>query len=799
MQGKREETIKDIILRNSAKIDMNLNYSSFKYNNNEIDINQKYNDIANDNDKIAGTMIINLDTNSLKVYFVNEKNERVIIDCVKKDKIKNICLQYCQQININLKDLSFKYGMIPVNLEETFEQLISNEPFSSNNAHERLGTDVTFVNLNEPNSITNNEIEIRVFKNESFFKRHKKLIIIVSSIILIIIISLIIFFALRKQPEDENDDNNNDDDDEKSDIPSTIIYTQKIRVICKEGYYNPDDDITMEDCKKCSLEGCQKCNGTYEYNECTDCGNLISVYNNSKIIKCNNTCETGKDEKCLTCYEDKIQCKSCNIGYKLNNGKCKPDFLIKAIYNVTKNDTTTILFHSGDYSYLTKMIIEDKEITPSYGSHFYKFKNEGINTVYFKFRKCNSYSSKTSFFSGIEKLISVAFSDFNEYLPDIALRFLFSNSINLLEVDLSKMNLAYSYQMVSMFNGCVKLKYINLNFKTYKASLDLQEMFLNCKSLKSIDLSNLDVSQVRYFGNMFNGCTSLEEVNLKSFKLDSTNTNINKMFYNCISLKSVDLSSFSPVYLVQMNSIFYNCNSLTSINLKDFDTSQITNMELLFYNCTSLKYIDLSDFTTEHVTNMDSMFEYCTFLTSINFGNYFNTQKVTRMNSMFRNCHSLERIDFPSNFVVKLSNLTSFFSNCYSLTSINLNNFDISKTTNFKSMFINCYSLTSIDISNFYFNTGVTIDYMFAGCYSLKSINFFSTNNIRANHYGIFFDCPNLIFANISFVNLSYSSNYIFNKNISKNGTLILNRKYYDSSLKQLKNFTYYNWTLLFL
>ena len=53
--------------------------------------------------------------------------------------------------------------------EETFEQLISNEPFSSNNANERLGTDVTFVNLNEPNSITNNEIEIRVFKNESFF------------------------------------------------------------------------------------------------------------------------------------------------------------------------------------------------------------------------------------------------------------------------------------------------------------------------------------------------------------------------------------------------------------------------------------------------------------------------------------------------------------------------------------------------------------------------------------------------------------------------------------------------------
>ena len=137
LQGTKEETIKDIILKNSAKIDVDLNYSSFTYNNNEIDINKKFNDIANDNDKIKGIIIINLDTNSLKVYFVNERNERIKIDCVKKDKIKNICIQYCQQININLKDLTFKYGMIPVNLEETFEQLISNEPFSSNNAHER--------------------------------------------------------------------------------------------------------------------------------------------------------------------------------------------------------------------------------------------------------------------------------------------------------------------------------------------------------------------------------------------------------------------------------------------------------------------------------------------------------------------------------------------------------------------------------------------------------------------------------------------------------------------------------------
>ena len=549
LQGKREEKIKDIILRNISKIDKNLNYSSFTYNNKEIDINKKFNDIANNNDKISGTIIINLDTNSLKVYFVNEKDERIKIDCDKKDKIKNKCIQYCQQVNINLKDLYFKYGMIPVNLEETFEQLISKVSFSSNKADERLDTEENFKNTNE---IGDNEIEIRAFKNNSCFKRHKKKIIIISSIILIIIIiSLIIYFILRK--------------------------------------------------------------------------------------------------------------KRCNVGYKLNYGKCEPDFLIKAIYNVKNNDDTIILFHKGDSPYIKKIIIEDEEITPSHDSHLHRFKNAGNNTVYYKFIQCNYDSSNSYFFSGIENLISVTFSDFDEYLSDISLEFLFSNCVDLLEVDLSKMNIAYYYKMNGMFNGCVKLKYINLNFERSKISTNMQYMFLNCKSLKSIDLSKLDVSRVTYFDNMFNGCTSLEEVNLKSFKLYSKQTNISNMFYNCISLKSVDLSSFRPFYLRQMNSIFYNCNSLTSINLKGFDTSQMTIMESLFFNCSSLKYIDLSDFNTEKVTNMNSMFEYCTSLTSINFGNYFDTNKVKRMNSMFRYCHSLEKIDFPSKFKVKIENLTTFF------------------------------------------------------------------------------------------------------------------------------------------
>ena len=81
---------------------------------------------------------------------------------------------------------------------------------------------------------------------------------------------------------------------------------------------------------KCSIEGCDKCYGTLDNNECISCGDFDSVYDdNNKIIKCNKICETGEEDKCLTCEGDTNNCGSCNIGYKLVKGKCRPDFLLK--------------------------------------------------------------------------------------------------------------------------------------------------------------------------------------------------------------------------------------------------------------------------------------------------------------------------------------------------------------------------------------------------------------------------------------------------------------------------------------
>ena len=599
LKGKREDKIKDIINKHSFKLGTNFNYCYFIYEDNEIDLNKTFNEIAKDRDKTLGKITFKVDTNSLRVYFINEKGEKIQINCDKKDKIKNVCNNYCKRVNKNIKNLSFEYGIFPVNLEDNFENLIYNIPNEVSNVKQRLETDESLDvgnNNNNNSDINNNEIEIKVLETVSCFKKHKILLIIISSILVSIIIALVIYFLTKKPPDDENtdeddkksdkidstyktdeddkksdkiDSTNKTDDDKKSDkIDSTslkrdtIINTElqketiKTRKICEKGYYNPEDDLTMEDCIKCSLEGCSKCNGTYEYNECIDCGDLINVYNNSKIIKCNNTCETGSDEKCFSCYEDKIQCKSCNIGYKLVNGQCKPDFLIKAIYNVTNDGDTISLFASGKYSSLTQMIVDEEVITPKLNMDLYKFQKAGNHTVYFKFKKVSGYSTSENFFYEKEKLISVTFSNFNEYLPDIALRSLFYHCTDLIEVDLSQMVLGYSYETTFMFAGCVSLKKINMINKKYSINRSAQKMFVNCRSLISLDLSNFNVTKVTDFQEMFGGCHSLQSVNLKNFRLESLNTYINGMFKYCISLKSLDLSSFQPQLLKGMNELF---------------------------------------------------------------------------------------------------------------------------------------------------------------------------------------------------------------------------------------------------
>ena len=443
-------------------------------------------------------------------------------------------------------------------------------------------------------------------------------------------------------------------------------------------------------------------------------------------------CEIGEEEKCLTCDENK-KCKTCKIGFKLVQGKCKTDYFMKIIYfTKQKNDKIKII---NDYSDVAYMFIEGKNIIPN--DFNYQFKEEGYQTVYFQFNE--QYYYKSRLFTNNKHIKSVIFSDFNEYQIGIQLDSMFAGCIELTSVDFSKLSYTYEsdtkYALARlgtryMFDGCINLKIINI--KNLKAFGTTSYMFNNCKSLTSIDLSNFDISNIFYFDNMFTNCTSLQTINLKGFKLDM-GYSIESMFKNCYSLKYLDLSAFKPLNLRYMNSAFYNCSSLTSINFLDLISDDLYDMGYLFYNCSSLKEINIIDLSTKKVKNMQSMFEGCTTLTSIIIGSNFEiNNNLEYIDSMFSRCHSLASIDFDILITNKITSLSSLFSDCHSLTSINLVNFDTSNVKYFDYIFHNCYNLKKIDITNFKINQNANLKGMFSGCYLITSIDF---SNIEPNYY----------------------------------------------------------------
>ena len=320
LQGNREDKIRDILIKNSAKIDKDINSLIFKYENKNVDLDKKFDQIVNITDNNSCQMILNVYTqNKLIVNFVSNNFRQFRKECKIEDNIRNICNMYCLRFGKNISELTFRYNYFNLNLDQTFKDLLSDNDdiYSRNN----------IIDQEEENGVK--EIKIIVIDNESFIKKYKKLIITITIILIIIIIIIIIIIVVSTSKGKEKEDSDSGSKTPYDSTKETEAPTTKQIKTCNPGYFIPLDDETLEDCQKCSLDKCIKCNGTYENNECISCGDLENIYENGKIIECKNTCETGPGEKCLTCYEDKIACKSCNTGYKLVDGKCRPDFLIE--------------------------------------------------------------------------------------------------------------------------------------------------------------------------------------------------------------------------------------------------------------------------------------------------------------------------------------------------------------------------------------------------------------------------------------------------------------------------------------
>ena len=150
------------------------------------------------------------------------------------------------------------------------------------------------------------------------------------------------------------------------------------------------------------------------------------------------------------------------------------------------------------------MIIDGKSIIPT---RTYIFEEIGNHTVYYKFSKMNQIgtSGNTGFFYYIinknsDDLISVTFSDFDEYIPNLSFEKIFFRLKDVISVDFSKISLFLNIDLYQIFYECENLAYVNFNMKkSFFIVSELEVMFYDCKSLTTINLNKLNVTSVKTF------------------------------------------------------------------------------------------------------------------------------------------------------------------------------------------------------------------------------------------------------------------------------------------------------------
>ena len=261
--------------------------------------------------------------------------------------------------------------------------------------------------------------------------------------------------------------------------------SENICLKCNPGYFLPSDDTTKLNCQKCPIKNCKVCSGTSGNPTCLICENYAVQSETDP-----NLCQVKKGEEafCKTDDMEKNECSSCNIGYLLEDGKCILNYDIKAIFKTRTNNEEVKLIQKF-YPYVEEMIVNGNKLDKIVSTFI--FENKGEHTVYYKLNLPKD-GSLVSLFEGIDKMVSISFSE----------KFAITS--------VKKMN----------------------------------RMFYNCESLKRVDLSNINTKNVDDMNYMFHQCLELDSIDLS--KVESSNVNdISNIFENCISLKNIDISNFT--------------------------------------------------------------------------------------------------------------------------------------------------------------------------------------------------------------------------------------------------------------
>ena len=136
MQCKINENMNEIFKRYANKINTDINNIYFINNGTIIKNNDKKLEEINNKDNIMNILVYDINTpdkNTINIIFLYESETIVKKRCKKKDKVRDICMRFAQEIGINdFMTIIFMYGGMELNLDRTFIELASEYDKSCN-------------------------------------------------------------------------------------------------------------------------------------------------------------------------------------------------------------------------------------------------------------------------------------------------------------------------------------------------------------------------------------------------------------------------------------------------------------------------------------------------------------------------------------------------------------------------------------------------------------------------------------------------------------------------------------------
>ena len=411
-----------------------------------------------------------------------------------------------------------------------------------------------------------------------------------------------------------------------------------------------------------------------------------------------NKCSKGGNDKCHTCQKNSKKCATCNPHFTLDDGKCLFIYSFEALYKKSQlNDinTNTKLFN---VEYLTEYKINKIQVDGEYAettTNYYNFTSDGEHQVRVNIDLKDSSSLK-KFFSGINELISINFTNHFNTTNVENIDEMFSSAKNLISLNLSNLNTEKVKSMKNMFSSCINLPKIDLSSLNTSKVESTEGLFSSCESLTDIDVSFLNLEKNKDMSSMFNQCISLKNINFRGINIKNV-LNTSNMFNGCTSLESIDFIYLSSENVKDMSNMFKNTGNLNGTDFTKLKTDNVENMFGLFEN-SKMTSLNLSGFETKKVTNMGNMFKDCIKLIEINFPN-FKTDNVENMFGMFENS-SVTSLDLSSFETKKAINMGKMFKDCKFLSSLKLN-FNTENVENMSYMFSFCNNLISLNISMF--------------------------------------------------------------------------------------------------